>query len=492
MRWVVCVVALLFIFSTRAEAPELKSIHPIGAGRGTTNTYTLSGKFDPWPPKFWSEPPGLVFKAETNKNKVDIEIPADTKPGARLVRIYNDDGASDPKFFVVGTDHEFDEKEPNGRLAEAQSATLPSVFNGRLDKNDDVDCYKIHLATGDWLDASLEAYTLMSKFDGVLRLVTTNGVTLVWNHDYETFDPHLWWRAPSEQTVILQVFGFVYPANNDIRLTGGDEAFYRLRLALSAPPEWRDSKTETTNALPFEVSGTLSKPGEQHKIPFFGRKDQYIEAQVESAHLGFPLDAWLKIIDASGAEITKNEDFNGSADPRIEWKCNRDTNFFFVVGSTLNRGATNYHYRLKAQIVPPDFTATWSANALVLSGGSTNTLKIDFKRLRDHTNEVIAEFVGLPPGITAVATNLPSKGGEVNFAVIAATNAAPFKGPIRLALKDTQTQSNKFAIVELTTRGENNGVPNGYSQLAIDSYDSIWLTVKPASTNASEPKTASK
>lgn len=479
MRLVWCLASLLLLISARAEAPELKAIHPVGAARGTTNTYTLSGKFDPWPPKFWSEPPDLVFRTDTNKNKVTIEIPSTTKPSPHLIRVYNDDGASDPKFFVVGYGPEFEEKEPNSRLAEATPANLPSTFNGRLDKNDDVDCYKVQLKAGEWLNASLEAFTLMSKIDGVLRLVTTNGVTLAWNHDYETFDPHLWWRAPSNETVILQVFGFAYPANSDIRLTGGDEAFYRLRLASNPPLEWRDGKSER-NTIPLISDGTLLNPGEQHKIPFFGKKDQYIEAEIESARLGYPLDAWLKIIDASGAEIAKNEDHDGSPDPRIEWKCGRDTNFFFVVGSTLNRGSTNYHYKLKARVAPPDFKATWSANSLILTNGSTNTLKIDFKRLRDHTNEVTAEFHGLPSSITAITTNLPAKSGEVSFQIIAATNALPFQGPIRLALIDGQTNTKNFVVNELTTRGENNGVPNGYNKLAIDSYDTIWLTVKPS------------
>src|SRR5438132_4303017 len=140
MRWLSLLAASAFLISARSEAPDLKAIHPIGAGRGTTNTYTLNGKFDPWPPKFWSEPGGLIFKTETNKNKVTIEIPSEATPGARLVRVYNDDGASEPKFFVVGPDREFDEKEPNDRLAEAQEANVPAIFNGRLDKNDDVDC----------------------------------------------------------------------------------------------------------------------------------------------------------------------------------------------------------------------------------------------------------------------------------------------------------------------------------------------------------------
>jgi hypothetical protein len=472
-----CLLALLFILSARAEAPELKAIHPIGGGRGTTNTYTLAGKFDPWPPKFWSEPAGLILKTDTNKNKVTIEIPADCAPGPRLVRVYNDEGVTDPEFFAVGKDSELAEKEPNSRLIEAQEAKLPTVINGRLDKNDDVDSYKIDLKAGEWLDASLEAYMLMSKVDGVLRLVTTNGVQLAWNHDYETFDPHLWWRAPSNQAVVVQVFGFAYPANSDIRLTGGDEAYYRLHLSSAPPPEWIESQSATN--LPLEVTGTISKPGEEDKIPFVGKKDQYVEARVEAATIGSPFDPWLKIVDSEGKQIAKQDDSNGTPDPRLEWKCTQHTNFLFVVGSTLNRGATNFHYRLKAAIATPDYSATWGANSLVMTADSTNTVKINFKRLRDHTNDVAAQFHSLPSGISASTTNLPAKSGEVSFTLVAATNVAPFQGPIRLALVDQQTKTEKFAIVELTTRGEDNGVPNGYSKLAIESYDHIWLTLKP-------------
>jgi hypothetical protein len=482
MRWLWLPAALIGLISSRGEAPEFKAIHPIGAGRGSTNIFTLSGKFDPWPPKFWSEPPDIVFKPETNKNKVIIEIPKLTKPAPHLIRVYNEDGASDPKFFVVGWSDELEEKEPNNHLAEAQEARLPSTFNARLDKNEDVDCYKITLKSGEWLDASVEAYTLMSKIDGVLKLVTTNGVTLAWNHDYETFDPHLWWRAPEDQTVILQVFGFAYPANSDIRLTGGEECFYRLHLASSAPPEWRDAP-QSSKALPFQATATIQKPGQQDRYEFIGKKNQFVEAQVEAAALGSPIDAWLKVTDAAGKELAHQDDSGGLPDPRLEWKCPADTNYFLVVGSTLNRGATNYHYKLTAVPAPPDFSGTWAANSLLLNAGATNTIKIDFKRLREHTNEILAEFQALPAGVSFSPTNLPNKSGEVSFALIAATNAACFQGPIRLALMDSQTNLKHFALVELTTRGENNGVPNGYSKLAIDSLDTIWLTIKPVPTN---------
>lgn len=472
--------ALALIFSLRADPPEMRAVIPIGAARGTTNQFTLAGKFDPWPPKIWSEPPGLVFQFETNKNKVTIQIPSDTAPGPRLVRVYNEDGASDARFFVVGDGRELDEKEPNNRLAEAQSpGELPCVINARLEKNDDADCYKIELRAGEWLDAAVEAYTLMSKVDAVLRLVNTNGITLAWNHDYATFDPHLWWRADTDQTVILQVFGFVYPANSEIRLTGGEEAGYRLRLSKSGPPA-RDSTRISTNAhqLPFTNSGVLAAAGQEDRYTFAAKKDQYVVARVRAATIGSPLDPWLKITDDTGKQLAREDDSEGTRDPRLEWKAPAETNYVLVVGSTLNRGSTNFFYTITAETAAPDFRATWSANSLVLKAGETNSLKYDLKRLRDHTNEIAARLDGLPAEVACAVTNLPAKSGEVVFQIIAATNAPPFSGPLRLALIDAQTKQEKFAGIELTTRGENNGVPNGYSTLAIEAYDQFWLTVK--------------
>lgn len=472
---------LALLISIRAEPPELRSINPIGASRGTTNQFTIHGKTDPWPPRFWSHPPGLKFITDTNKNKATIEIPADAAPGPRLVRIYNEEGVSEPRFFVVGEGREIAEKEINNKFSEAQPAgEFPVVISGKLDKGDDVDCFIIQIPGRKTLEASIEAYTLMSKMDAVLRLVTTNGITLAWNHDYGTFDPHLWHTAPTDQTVVVQVFGFAYPANSEIRLTGGDEAPYRLHLNWSQHAPSRPLNIDTNVAtLPFERSGALLEVRQEHRYSFRGQKDQYIIAQVEAASVGSPLDPYLRILDANGTQISRTDDAEGSADPRVEWKCPADTNYFIAIGNTLNRAGSNYTYKLTAETAPPDFKAIWSVGSATFTAGTTNTVKIDFKRLREHTNEVIPTFRNIPESVViSPLTNLPAKGGEVSFALTINSNAPPFQGPIQLALMDSTAKKEKLAVVELTTRGENNGVPNGYSKLAIESYDHMWLTIK--------------
>lgn len=464
---------LVSLFTVRAL--ELDAIHPIGAARGTTNKFVTVVKPDSnWPVSFWVDPPGPKFVLETNKNRVSIEIPKDTVPGPRLVRAYTTNEVSDFAFFVVGAGSETEESEPNDHFAKAQAMTnLPLTVSGRLNKRDDVDSFEVRMPANSWLDAQLESFVFKSTVDGVLRLLTTNGVQLAWNHDYASFDPRVQLYATNEQTVVVQVFGFVYPANNEIRLTGGEQGFYRLKLATNAPIAFASSETTNVLKIPLEARGIISAAGEEDRFVFTAKKDEFIEARVDVAAIGSKLDPVLKVLDASGKELARNDDFEGRRDALLEWKAPADTNYFLAVSSLLNRGASNFTYRLSAISVGPEVRATWSASSVVLSNGVTNTLKFDLKRLRGHTNELALSFKNLPKGVIAMATNLPSTvKGDVAVSLVVASNAPAWQGPIQAHLNETPV------MFDLVSRGENNGVPQGYSTLAIPSTPHFWITVK--------------
>ena len=132
-----------------AEAPTVEHIFPAGFTRGSTNAVTIAGKFEPWPPKVWVSCPGVVFIAETNKGKFRVETKADAPMGAHWLRVFNDDGPSLPRIFVVAGGAEVLETEPNDHFTNAQPVTpLPMTVNGRLDKSGDVDSFAVTLKAG--------------------------------------------------------------------------------------------------------------------------------------------------------------------------------------------------------------------------------------------------------------------------------------------------------------------------------------------------------
>jgi hypothetical protein len=485
-----CCLLSLAVSCFAASAPTLDALYPAGAQRGSSNVITASGKFDPWPPKVWLSGKGVDFTAETNKSKFAVAIDPDANPGPRLVRLFNDEGASECRIFVVGDAREISETETNNHFARPQQIdSLPVTINGRLEKGGDVDSFAVQLRRGDTLDARLDSYVLMSKLDGVLRLVTTNGYQLAWNHDFASLDPRLIWSATNDQTIIVQVYGFPHPATASVNLYGGESAFYRLHLRADASHVAQDGillyrRMASGNPPPpsdaLVTTNGIIASAEEARITFSATKDQPLALKVAAATFGSPLDAWLKVEDANGKELARNDDAEGTRDPSLEWKAPTDGTYTATIGSLTHRGGPDYRYYLTIEPLRPDFEANLSANSLTVTADSTNSIKFKLKRLSGHTNELSATLLGLPEGGTSISTNLDAKvNGEISLPIIIATTSPTFSGPIQLKLTDLTTTTDRVITFPLLSRTEDNGVPGGYSTLLVDDLDHLWLTVKP-------------
>src|SRR6185436_9760769 len=113
-------------------------------------------------------------------------------------------GASGPRFLIVTGEPQTAEQEPNDDYLKPQALDrLPVSLNGRLDKSGDVDSFAVALEAGQTIIVSVEAYTLASPMDAVLRLIDSRGVQVALNDDYRTLDPLLEWKADSAGTYIL-------------------------------------------------------------------------------------------------------------------------------------------------------------------------------------------------------------------------------------------------------------------------------------------------
>ena len=477
------VILFLPALQLRAAKPTLENLHPVAVARGSTNEMTFPGKFDPWPPKVWVNAAGLDFDFKTNNGRATLTVAADAETGPKLLRLYNDEGASEPVIFVVAEPPLIADTEPNNHFRKPQVLTnLPAQISGRLEKNSDVDSFAFEVKVGQWLDVKMDSHILMSKVDGVLRLVSTDGYQLAWNHDFSSMDPRLIWRAPRDEKVILQVFGFIHPANAEIMLSGGNGGIYRLRIGLAGEPSGDLTiplcEETKTAALPLEIFGTICPAGDEDQYLIDLKKDQFIEARVNASAFGSPLDPWIAIRNAEDKELTRNDDAEGSRDARLEWKVPADGKYGVVVGSLTHQGSEDWRYTLRVSKAQPDYIATVSNSSFVIDSTATNEMKLTTKRVRGFTNELSIAFEKLPEGVAAEPVESSGTKGEVTLKLIS-REAPPFNGPVRIVLKDKTTSEEKLATFELVSRGENNGVPQGYSKLLIERTDQLWLTVKP-------------
>jgi hypothetical protein len=537
-------------FAMRAATPTLDHLYPIAMQAGSTNPITAIGKFDPWPPKVWVDAEGIVFNAETNNGKFTVEIAANAPVGPHLIRVFNEQGASALRYLIVTREPQAAEQEPNDDFKKPQALEhLPVSLNGRLDKSGDVDSFAVTLEAGQTLIASLEAYTLASPMDAVLRLVDSRGVQLAQNDDNGcTLDPLLAWTANSAGTYALQVFGFAYPAISDVRFTGGNACVYRLHLSRGrclryvlplglqrgvrtklrlfgwnmgsslgqefefdgmglqaetrqvtlAIPEFENSLTlpvgegpelierEPNNSqeeatpvdVPSAVTGCIDKEGDEDRFMFSASKGDKLMFEVQSASLGFPLDPWLKVEDAKGKELAKQDD-KVNADPVLEWTAPEDGSFSAVVGNVLHRGGSDYLYRLSVSRAVPGLKAVAAVNAIAIEPGQTNDVKITITRLHGFQPELTLSINGLPEGLKAESVNVPEKSGESVLKLVASADAKPFSGAIQIAATEQESGMDHRVVSELISSTVDNGVPQGFRRLVIASTDRLWLTVLP-------------
>lgn len=215
-----------------AGPPKVDLLFPAGGARGGTVNVTLTGALDPWPTQVWSNRSELQFKPLEEKGKLAITIPADSVPGISWIRLYNAEGASNLRPFIVGTLPEVEESEPNNEISKPQ--VLPGsavVVQGKHQANNDVDTYAVNLKAGQTIVADLDGNrSLGAPSDGVLQLVSPQGFVLDQNDDDQGLDPRIIFTAPSDGQYYVRTFAFPAQPNSGINFSGGANWLYRLTI----------------------------------------------------------------------------------------------------------------------------------------------------------------------------------------------------------------------------------------------------------------------
>ncbi|MBS0211239.1 MAG: PPC domain-containing protein [Planctomycetes bacterium] len=229
--WLAVVALLAAPVLTVAAPPKPTGVFPLGVQRGQSVTLTVSGAMKPWPAQVQTSGAGITLTPEKEEGRFKLSATADAEPGLRLVRFFNDEGASTPQAIVVGTLPEIEEKEPNNETTAAQSISpVAVVVNGRLAKAGDIDTFSVALTAGQTLVADVAAERLGSPMDGVLQVLSADGFVLAQNHDTRGQDPRLVFTAPRDGAYLVRLFAFPATATGSVAFAGGDKFAYRMTL----------------------------------------------------------------------------------------------------------------------------------------------------------------------------------------------------------------------------------------------------------------------
>ena len=201
-----------------AAPPKLTYLYPAGVQKGKT-VEIAAGDVDSWPPRIWVDDKGIEIKPAKERGRLTFTALPDAKPGIHWIRLFNDDGASPLRPFMVGSLPEINEVEPNDDPKKPQTLSDANVVvNGRLGVAGDVDHFSVSLKRGQTVVASMVANEILgSPMDAVLQIVTLDGFVLAENHDTHGLDPQIAFPVPKDGTYIIRTFAFPSQPDSSIR-----------------------------------------------------------------------------------------------------------------------------------------------------------------------------------------------------------------------------------------------------------------------------------
>ncbi|MGE0607531.1 MAG: PPC domain-containing protein [Pirellulales bacterium] len=235
-RLLLALAALAFPGAALAQLPaaRLYSVFPPGGQAGQSVDVAITGVDLELANKLIFSQPGIAAVQKTVDpnayqqgpqpvpNQFTITIPADCPPGRYEVRAIGKFGVSNSRMFVVGTQPEILEKEPNNDLKTATETTLGTVINGKSNSATDLDFYKFAAQTGQRVLVDCLAERIDSRMDATLALFDPNGRQIATNRDTTGRDPLLDYTIPADGIYTVKIYDFVYG--------GSDDFVYRLSI----------------------------------------------------------------------------------------------------------------------------------------------------------------------------------------------------------------------------------------------------------------------
>ncbi|HUE14925.1 MAG TPA: hypothetical protein VMR25_12220, partial [Planctomycetaceae bacterium] len=226
------VVAWLGAAGAFAQLPQarLLSLFPCGGKAGTTVELALTTTEDlDEAQRLLFNHPGITAVAKTHDvggkqtpmpNLFEVKIRPDVPSG--VYEVYADGlfGLSNPRIFVVGSQQETREAEPNNDFDKPNELVLNTIVNGTLGTATDVDCFRFQGKRGQHIVVMCRAADLDSRLSAVVELVSSDGSRLGYAREELRHDPMVDAVLPEDGTYFIKVHDFLF--------RGGPEYVYRL------------------------------------------------------------------------------------------------------------------------------------------------------------------------------------------------------------------------------------------------------------------------
>jgi hypothetical protein len=220
----------------KAQLPQARlfSIFPCGGKAGSTVELSLTTVADlDEADHLLFNHPGITAVPKTEKvgghekpvpNVFEVTIRPDVPTGIYEVCAGGLFGLSNPRVFVVGSQDEVRESEPNNDPEKANELIFGRIVNGTLGTATDVDCFRFRGKRGQHIVALCRASDLDSRLSPALEISGPDGRRLAYAREELRHDPAVDVVLPEDGAYVVKVHDFLF--------RGGPEYVYRLAVGM--------------------------------------------------------------------------------------------------------------------------------------------------------------------------------------------------------------------------------------------------------------------
>jgi hypothetical protein len=235
--------------AAQTRPPVLFAVTPYGIQRGTSATFLVEGAniaqadrvifsaaglsatlgaYEDLGPDVRERKPGetgaiIQDKAEKARLTLTVTATADVPLGRQGFRIHTPLGTSSFMPLWVGSEREQVETEPNDEPSQATGVTAPATVNGKLEKEGDIDLYRVDARAGRDLVVRIVAGPIGSEIDARVSVTSADGKELASNDDFSANrDSLLIYRPPQDGPLLVRI--------SDANAGGGWRHVYRVTI----------------------------------------------------------------------------------------------------------------------------------------------------------------------------------------------------------------------------------------------------------------------
>lgn len=243
-----------------ARTPEMFSLSPVGATKGTTLEVEILGENLDGTQQLEVTGRGIttrILEASSLHARAEIVVDPGADAGMHSVRLVSSLGVSNLLGFRIGELRETREREPNNNRDEAEQIRWPGVIDAVLFPDEDADFYRFHATAGQRLTMEVLAARNGSGLNAEMYLLDASGTRLAVGDDEAGTDPAIEHTFKKEGDYFVVVRG-TFNVLNITFPTGHPAYVYQLRIL---SPPWLETVTPSVVAPGATVAAEISGEG---------------------------------------------------------------------------------------------------------------------------------------------------------------------------------------------------------------------------------------